>query len=89
MNLDQRLRDAFPERADTPISADFEDQIMARLPQRKPRRRYSPAAILGAYWMLAAIIALVVISRIGWVEIDTTAMAVVGGALVLIAAPIS
>lgn len=91
IGLEQRIENAFAGVEKRPLASDFADKLVSRLADAESSQpRGSSTLILSAYWLLAAIMSVVVLAQVGWVgmQFTTSTWLAVLVALVSLALPI-
>jgi hypothetical protein len=74
IGLEQRIENAFSGVENRPLASDFSDRLVSRLADTEPSQpRGSSTLILSAYWLLAAIMSVVVLAQVGWVGMQFSA----------------
>jgi hypothetical protein len=89
---DQQLQEVFAEIEPGQLSPEFQDHLMHKLAAREaPARRFSPARVLAAYWLLAAGMMVVVLAHIAWLapQWSATTLLVTLAVLALSALPLT
>lgn len=68
IGLEQQLENAFAGVEKRPLANDFADKLVSRLAEAESAQpQGSSTLILTAYWLLAAILSVVVLAQVGWV----------------------